>query len=135
MNDTTSATPRAYAAIIDDARHSIDDHLIDYGDPAKNYERAATVASLILNKPITPYEITMIKLAVKLSRIAETPDLRKSYVELIACAGLAGEFVNAGPITTKRMAQALKRPTERPIDPPPKTGFSLPAREDTFLAG
>jgi hypothetical protein len=118
MNDFSIANPKspgqpAHLEILDEATHSITDHNIDYGEPAKNYERASALASMILNKPITPYEIAMIKLAVKLSRIAETPDLRKSYVEMIACAALAGEFVNAGHITTKRMAQALKAPPVR----------------------
>ena len=119
MNDFNSITnPKspgqpAHLDILDEATRSITDHNIDYGEPAKNYERASALASMILNKPITPYEIAIIKMAVKLSRIAETPDLRKSYVEMIACAALAGEFVNAGHITTKRMAQALKAPPVR----------------------
>ena len=125
MNDVhpKSPAPPAHIDIIMEAARSITDHMVDYGEPAANYERASALVSLILNKPITPYEIAMIKLAVKLSRIAETPDLRKSYVEMIACAALAGEFVNAGHITTKRMAQALK-------SAPIKMGetFSVPSR-------
>jgi hypothetical protein len=120
MNDFSITNPKgpgqpnpAHLDILDEATRSITDHNIDYGEPAKNYERASALASMILNKPITPYEIAIIKMAVKLSRIAETPDLRKSYVEMIACAALAGEFVNAGHITTKRMAQALKAPPVR----------------------
>lgn len=111
----------AHLEILNDATHSITDHMIDYGVPSVNYERASALVSLILGKPVTPYEIAMIKLAVKLSRIAETPDLRKSYVELIACAALAGEFVNAGPITTKRMAMALKPPIKTEPFAMPKT--------------
>lgn len=97
-----------HLGILADAMNSIRDHMIDYGEPAVNYERASALVSLVLNKPITPYEIMIIKLAVKLSRIAETPDFRRAYVELIACAALAGEFGNAGHVTTKRMAAALK---------------------------
>ena len=110
MNDVHPKSPGQplHLEILNEATRSITDHMVDYGEPAANYERASALVSMILNKPITPYEIAMIKLAVKLSRIAETPDLRKSYVEMIACAALAGEFVNAGHITTKRMAQALK---------------------------
>jgi Domain of unknown function (DUF6378) len=116
MNDIHSKSPGppVYLDILNEATRSITDHMVDYGEPAANYERASALVSLILNKPITPHEIMMIKLAVKLSRIAETPDLRKSYVELIACAALAGEFVNAGHITTKRMAAALKPPAPMP---------------------
>ena len=110
MNDVHPKSPGQplHLEILNEATRSITDHMVDYGEPAANYERASALVSLILGKPITPYEIAMIKLAVKLSRIAETPDLRKSYVELIACAALAGEFGNAGHVTTKRMAQALK---------------------------
>jgi hypothetical protein len=111
MNEHPQAPGQApHLEILNEATRSITDHMIDYGDPAVNYERASALVSLILGKPVTPYEIAMIKMAVKLSRIAETPDLRKSYVEMIACAALAGEFVNAGPITTKRFAQALRPP-------------------------
>ena len=121
MNDTRpQATPsqeHPHLHILSDATNSITDHMVDYGDPVANYERASALASLILNKPITPYEIMMIKLAVKLSRIAETADLRSSYVELIACASLAGEFVNASPISTKRMATMLKPAPIKSPDP------------------
>jgi hypothetical protein len=122
INSITNPPPAPpHIEILTEATRSIVDHNIDYGVPAKNYERASTLASMILNKPITPHEIMMIKLAVKLSRIAETPDLRKSYVELIACAALAGEFINAGPITTKRMASMIK----------PEQSFT---RDHTFTA-
>jgi hypothetical protein len=115
MNDFNSIThpkspgPPVHLDLLNEATRSITDHMVDYGEPAANYERASALVSLILNKPVTPYEIAMIKLAVKLSRIAETPDLRKTYVEMIACAALAGEFVNAGHITTKRMASMLAK--------------------------
>ena len=129
MNDYNSAKnpppPQpVHLEILIDAMRSITDHNIDYGEPAKNYERASALASMILGKPITPYEIAMIKLAVKLSRIAETPDLRSSYVELIACASFAGEFVNAGHVTTKRMARAL-RPEAPPMTQAAPTKMGL----------
>jgi hypothetical protein len=118
MNRPTLPQPQEppCVEIINEAAHSITDHMIDYGEPAANYERASALVSLILGKPITPYEIAMIKLAVKLSRIAETPDLRRNYVEMIACAALAGEFMQAGPVTAKRMATALK-PEPAPVPP------------------
>lgn len=128
MNSVLNPPPAPpHIEILTDATRSIVDHNIDYGEPAKNYERASALASMILNKPITPHEIAIIKMAVKLSRIAETPDLRKSYVEMIACAALAGEFINAGPITTKRMAQALKPDHPIPmVAPGSKMGLTLP---------
>ena len=117
MNEHPQAPGQApHLEILNEAMRSITDHNIDYGEPAANYERASAIASLVLGKPVTPWEIAIIKMAVKLSRIAETPDLRKSYVEMIACAALAGEFVNAGPITTKRFAQALKPPAGSKMD-------------------
>jgi hypothetical protein len=128
MNDFNSQvppkSPPAHLDILNEATRSITDHMVDYGEPAANYERASALVSLILNKPITPHEIAMIKLAVKLSRIAETPDLRKTYVEMIACAALAGEFVNAGHITTKRMASMLK--SEPPFKTTEQNPLSMP---------
>lgn len=138
MNDkyTRIASPPqqpAHLEILSEATRSIVDHMVDYGEPAANYERASTLASLILNRPILPYEIMMIKLAVKLSRIAETSDFRRSYIELIACAALAGEFAGAGHVSLKRMAAAL-RPDPAPVAPVPKPmGLftTSPARDDT----
>lgn len=131
MNDkfgiTNPPQQPAHLEILAEATRSITDHMVDYGVPAQNYERAATLASLILNKPILPWEVAIIKLCTKLSRIAETPDFRRSYIELIANAALAGEFVNAGHVSTKRMAAALKPdPASRKMDL-----FTMsPARDD-----
>lgn len=113
MNDYSSSVvnpPKqsAHQELIAEAAGSFAEHMADYGEPAKNYERASALVSLLLNKPITPYEIAIIKLAVKLSRIAETSDFRRAYIEAIACIALAGEFSGAGYVSTKRMAAALK---------------------------
>jgi Domain of unknown function (DUF6378) len=103
-------TPRLayHQEILNDALSSITDKMVDYGEPVATFERASAILSLILGKPVTPYEIAMAKFAIKLARIAHTPDHRKSYIELIANAAFAGEFINAGEITVKRMAQAMK---------------------------
>jgi hypothetical protein len=130
MNEHPQAPGQApHLQILNDATRSITDHMIDYGEPAANYERASAIVSLMLGKPVTPWEIAVIKLAVKLSRIAETPDLRKSYVEAIACAALAGEFVNASPITTKRFAQALKPPAGAKMDLLPRVREAQEAQD------
>ncbi|MFZ9272071.1 MAG: DUF6378 domain-containing protein [Ilumatobacteraceae bacterium] len=40
----------------------------DYGDPVENLERIASVVSSVLNKDISPREITLIMIAIKLCR-------------------------------------------------------------------
>jgi len=66
-----------------------------YGSPKDGFDRAAMIASTILDKPVTPYEIAVIMHAVKLSRIATSPKNPDHYVDGISYLSFAAEFVEA----------------------------------------
>ena len=66
-----------------------------YGVPAHTYARAATIASTVLGKDLTPYDIVMVMHAVKLSRIPSDPKKLDNYRDGINYLAFAAEFVGA----------------------------------------
>jgi hypothetical protein len=66
-----------------------------YGSPRESFDRAAVIASTILDKQILPHEIAFILHAVKLARIAANPANPDHYVDGIAYLAFAGEFLEA----------------------------------------
>jgi hypothetical protein len=53
-----------------------------YGSVEANFTRAASIASLWLDKPISARDVALILASVKMSRIAQTPDHADSFVDL-----------------------------------------------------
>jgi hypothetical protein len=78
-----------------------------YGPPTECFERAATIASVMLGKPVTPYEVVSIMHAVKLARIAQSPKNLDHYVDGVSYLAFAGEFSGAGKEDTRRDTKAL----------------------------
>lgn len=63
-----------------------------YGTVRDNHERIARIANEITGQSLLAHDIAMILLAVKLSRIAQSPDHADSYVDAINYLSFAGEF-------------------------------------------
>ena len=63
-----------------------------YGTVRENHERIARIANEITGKSLLAHDIAMILLAVKLSRIAQSPDHVDSYIDAINYLSFAGEF-------------------------------------------
>jgi hypothetical protein len=69
-----------------------------YGPPKESFDRAAVLASAILDKQVLPHEIALIMHAVKLARIASNPANQDHYVDGISYLAFAGEFLEAVPL-------------------------------------
>ena len=63
----------------------------DYGDAYLNHKRIAELWSPILDKDITVEQVYACMIAVKLSRIIETPDHEDSWIDICGYAALGGE--------------------------------------------
>jgi len=68
-----------------------------YGSLDDCMYRASTHASLLLNKEVTPYEISIILMAVKLARIPPNPTYDDNYVDLVNYAAISSQFVQPIP--------------------------------------
>jgi len=67
----------------------------EYGNAAQSFSRASTVASTLLDKTITAYDVSIILMAVKMARIAQNKTHMDSYVDLAAYTAFAAEFSDA----------------------------------------
>ena len=63
----------------------------DYGDAYLNHKRIAELCSPILDKDITVEQVYACMIAVKLSRLIETPDHEDSWIDICGYAALGGE--------------------------------------------
>lgn len=63
-----------------------------YGTVRGNHERIARIANELTGHSLLAHDIAMVLVAVKLSRIAQSPDHVDSYVDAINYLSFAGEF-------------------------------------------
>jgi len=67
----------------------------EYGDASQSFSRASTIASTMLDKTITAYDVSIVLMAVKMARIAQNKTHIDSYVDLAAYTAFAAQFSNA----------------------------------------
>ena len=63
----------------------------NYGHAYLNHKRIAELWSPILDKDITVEQVYACMIAVKLSRLIETPDHEDSWIDICGYAALGGE--------------------------------------------
>ena len=67
----------------------------EYGDASQSFSRASTIASTMLDKTITAYDVSIVLMAIKMARIAQNKTHMDSYVDLAAYTAFAAQFSNA----------------------------------------
>lgn len=73
--------------LFDQARILTQDRGRVYGSPYTNHKRIAQLWSGILDTPITPHQVVLAMVAVKIARLVETPSHFDSQVDSIAYMG------------------------------------------------
>ena len=68
-------------AILEAAMALIDNRHVNYGGIEQNFDRAAKIASLKLDKTISPYEVAIVLESVKDARRAISPDHYDSHID------------------------------------------------------
>ena len=63
----------------------------DYGDAHENHERIAKMWSVLLERDVTVAQVYQCMIAVKLSRLIETPDHEDSCLDICGYGALGGE--------------------------------------------
>jgi hypothetical protein len=79
-----------------------------YGDMQETLDRQARIATLILNKPITAYDVAMIQHACKLGRLPGDRGKLDSYVDGINYLAFAG-MMATGKAIEDEIADLAKR--------------------------
>lgn len=74
------------------AARTLQNRSADYGQPEPCFVRIAEIASLLLAKPVTPYDVARIHIATKLARSVESATKDDTWIDLINYAAFAGQF-------------------------------------------
>jgi len=69
-----------------------------YGEIRPNFIRAATIASSLLDKKFTAFDVAVVMMAVKMARLAHNRDHQDSWIDLTAYTAFAAQF--AAPHTS-----------------------------------
>ena len=78
-------------AILEEAVQIIADRRVTYGDPAASMAMVAARWSITLGHPVTPAEVMLCMIDLKLARLAHDPAHPDSIVDIIGYAALLPE--------------------------------------------
>lgn len=84
--------------ILNSALTTISQRGNEYGDIRPNFVRAATIASCMLDKKLTAFDIAVVMMAIKMARLTHNREHEDSWVDLTAYTAFAGQF--AAPHTS-----------------------------------
>ena len=98
-------------AILNDAAALIDDRGVNYGGIEANFDRAAKLATLKLNRTLTAYEVAIVMESVKDARRAIAPEHYDSHIDGINYRAFALLLSGAAPgvPTTPEMAAMINK--------------------------
>ena len=68
----------------------------NYGTPYENHLRIAKIWSVILGKEVTPAQVALCMVGVKIARLVETPNHLDSFVDGAAYLAISGELAIMG---------------------------------------
>ena len=63
-----------------------------YGSVEECFDRCAKIATIILGKQVTLYDVSIIMMAMKMARMTSTPSLDDNYVDGINYMAFASQF-------------------------------------------
>ena len=84
---------KTHMDILDLAGITLSERESQYGPAAPCFDRASKLASIVLNKPISRYDVAMVLHALKLARLQENRANADNYVDGINYLAFAGEFI------------------------------------------
>jgi hypothetical protein len=78
--------------ILKQAANILGDRGRRYGSVEETFERCANIATIMLGKQITLYDVSIIMAAMKMARITSTPTLDDNYIDGINYLAFASQF-------------------------------------------
>lgn len=67
----------------------------EYGPPKENFERIATIWSLIMKTKVTAAQVALCMMGLKMTRLMETENHPDSWIDIAGYAGCGGEITHA----------------------------------------
>jgi hypothetical protein len=84
-----------HTEILSTAARTLRDRHTQYGPEELCFDRISKIATVILNKEISPYDVSMIMVALKLGRLQDSRTLDDNYVDGINYLAFAAQFAKA----------------------------------------
>ena len=78
--------------VLKEAQSILSQRSNNYGEAQYNFARAATLMSVLSGKSYSAYDMSLAMLAIKLSRLANSPDHHDSWVDGINYMAFCAEF-------------------------------------------
>lgn len=71
------------------------DRQADYGSAWDNHKRIADIWSVIMQRPVTPSQVALCMVGVKIARLINDPSKADSWVDIAGYAALGSEMEEA----------------------------------------
>ena len=84
-----------HTEILSTAARTLRDRHTEYGPAELCFDRISKIATVLLNKEISPYDVSMIMVALKLGRLQDSRTLDDNYVDGINYLAFAAQFAKA----------------------------------------
>jgi hypothetical protein len=96
-------TPMHHTDILKSAQSIVNQRGNEYGDMSASFVRASTIASAISGKTISSYDIAVVMMAVKMSRIGHNKSKPDSWVDLVNYTTFAAQFADEEPDNVRKL--------------------------------
>jgi hypothetical protein len=98
--------------VIKKAMQILKDRGAVYGGVTDHFTRAASIATLWLDRPISARDVSLILASVKMARIATTPSHEDSFVDIVNYVAFGASFSKGDGVDG--LAAAVKSALESP---------------------
>jgi hypothetical protein len=96
-------TAMHHSDVLKSAQSIVNQRGNEYGDLSSSFVRASTIASAISGKPISSYDIAIVMMAVKMSRIGHNKNKADSWVDLVNYTTFAAQFADEEPDNVRKL--------------------------------
>lgn len=76
--------------VLENAVVSLEIHESDLG--MSMYTKVSTIASTLLDKRITPYDVSMVEMALNLARATSKSNKEEAWINMVTSAGYAAQY-------------------------------------------
>jgi len=86
---------------------------LQYGPEEACFDRISKLATIVLNKDISPYDIAMIQVCLKLGRLQEARTHKDNYIDSINYMAFAAQFADQGISVSTALNDDIRAMVER----------------------
>lgn len=86
---------------------------LQYGPEEACFDRISKLATIVLNKEISPYDVAMIQVCLKLARLQEARTHKDNYVDSINYIAFAAQFADQGISVSTALNDDIRAMVER----------------------